>query len=124
MLRPPEQHLPITVAYLILAHENPEQLASLVEALPERAHVLVQEIAAADSNCPPGNGSGRGPEEVIRRPPHALRVLLHQSPLDKLQRLRIAGVVFVFLWFFIGGIAHRAVTDTEMRTLHSLAPSG
>ena len=28
---------------------------------------------------------------------------------------RRAGLAFVFLWFFIGGIAHFALTDTEMR---------
>jgi uncharacterized membrane protein len=28
---------------------------------------------------------------------------------------RIAGITFVFLWFLIGGIAHFALTDTEMR---------
>lgn len=30
-------------------------------------------------------------------------------------RLRLAGVVFVFLWFSIGGIAHFVATETEMR---------
>ena len=37
-------------------------------------------------------------------------------------RLRIAGVVFVFLWFFIGGIAHFAATDTEMRIVPPFIP--
>ncbi len=32
-----------------------------------------------------------------------------------LSRWRIAGIVFVFLWFFLGGIAHFALTQTEMR---------
>lgn len=32
-----------------------------------------------------------------------------------LSRYRIAGIVFVFLWFFLGGIAHFALTQTEMR---------
>ena len=30
-------------------------------------------------------------------------------------KLRLAGVAFVFLWFFIGGIAHFVLTATEMR---------
>jgi len=33
------------------------------------------------------------------------------SPLS---RARLAGIGFVFLWFFIGGIAHFAATETEM----------
>jgi uncharacterized membrane protein len=37
-------------------------------------------------------------------------------------RLRIAGVVFVFLWFFIGGIAHFAATGTEMRIVPPFIP--
>ena len=32
-----------------------------------------------------------------------------------MSRWRIAGLGFVFLWFFIGGIAHFALTETEMR---------
>ncbi len=35
--------------------------------------------------------------------------------MQNLERGRVAAVVFVFLWFFIGGIAHFAATDTEMR---------
>ena len=30
-------------------------------------------------------------------------------------RWRLAGLAFVFLWFAIGGVAHFALTDTEMR---------
>jgi uncharacterized membrane protein len=30
------------------------------------------------------------------------------------RRLKLAGVVFVFLWFLIGGIAHFVATATEM----------
>ena len=33
----------------------------------------------------------------------------------RLTRWRVAGIGFVFLWFFIGGIAHFALTATEMR---------
>lgn len=32
-----------------------------------------------------------------------------------LSRWRIAGLAFVFLWFFLGGIAHFALTSVEMR---------
>ena len=42
--------------------------------------------------------------------------------MSKLDRLRIAGVVFVFLWFFIGGIAHFAATNTEMRIVPPYIP--
>lgn len=30
-------------------------------------------------------------------------------------RWRLAGLAFVFLWFAIGGVAHFALTETEMR---------
>jgi hypothetical protein len=36
-----EQKLPVTVAYLILAHQNPEQLARLVDSLPASSPVLI-----------------------------------------------------------------------------------
>jgi uncharacterized membrane protein len=42
---------------------------------------------------------------------------MHQS-----HRLRTAGLVFVFLWFFIGGIAHFAATQTEMRIVPPYIP--
>jgi uncharacterized membrane protein len=35
---------------------------------------------------------------------------------------RLAGLIFVFLWFFIGGIAHFAITDTEMRIVPPYIP--
>ena len=35
--------------------------------------------------------------------------------IDPLDGWRVAGIGFVFVWFFIGGIAHFALTDTEMR---------
>jgi uncharacterized membrane protein len=37
-------------------------------------------------------------------------------------RWRIAGLVFVFLWFFVGGIAHFAATDLEMRIVPPYVP--
>ena len=33
-----------------------------------------------------------------------------------------AGLAFVFLWFFIGGIAHFALTETEMRIVSPWVP--
>ena len=39
-----------------------------------------------------------------------------------LSRWRIAGVAFVFLWFFLGGIAHFALTQTEMRIVPPSIP--
>lgn len=35
--------------------------------------------------------------------------------LEGLGRWRVAGIAFVFLWFFLGGIAHFVATATEMR---------
>ncbi len=42
--------------------------------------------------------------------------------MDRAARLRMAGVVFVFLWFFIGGLAHFAATETEMRIVPPYIP--
>jgi uncharacterized membrane protein len=35
-------------------------------------------------------------------------------------RVRLFGLSFVFLWFLVGGIAHFAATDTEMRIVPPL----
>ena len=35
---------------------------------------------------------------------------------------RTAGLVFVFLWFFLGGIAHFVFTDTEARIVPAWIP--
>jgi uncharacterized membrane protein len=40
-----------------------------------------------------------------------------------LSRAKIIGVGFVFLWFFIGGIAHFAKTDLEMTIVPPYIPS-
>jgi uncharacterized membrane protein len=37
-------------------------------------------------------------------------------------RARLAGIAFVFLWFFIGGIAHFALTEVEMRIVPPVIP--
>lgn len=37
-------------------------------------------------------------------------------------RWRVAGLAFVFLWFFLGGIAHFALTATEMRIVPPAIP--
>ena len=39
-----------------------------------------------------------------------------------MSRGRTAGVAFVFLWFFLGGIAHFAFTDAEMRIVPPWMP--
>jgi uncharacterized membrane protein len=40
----------------------------------------------------------------------------------RLSRWRIAGIAFVFLWFFVGGIAHFVLTQTEMRIVPPYIP--
>ena len=37
-------------------------------------------------------------------------------------RTKLAGLGFVFLWFFIGGVAHFALTPTEMRIVPPWVP--
>ncbi len=37
-------------------------------------------------------------------------------------RWRLAGLVFVFMWFLIGGVAHFVATDTEMRIVPPFIP--
>ncbi len=37
-------------------------------------------------------------------------------------KARVAGIAFVFLWFAIGGIAHFAFTQTEMRIVPPWVP--
>ena len=46
------------------------------------------------------------------------------GPYDKttLRRWRSAGVVVVFFWFFVGGIAHFALTEIEMRIVPPWMP--
>jgi len=39
-----------------------------------------------------------------------------------MSRLRLAGLMLIFLWFLIGGIAHFAVTDTEMSIVPPYIP--
>lgn len=42
--------------------------------------------------------------------------------LNGLSRWRIAGLGFVFIWFFLGGIAHFAATRIEMRIVPPYIP--
>jgi len=44
------------------------------------------------------------------------------SILPRLSRARIAGLGFVLLWFLVGGIAHFALTDLEMRIVPPYIP--
>jgi uncharacterized membrane protein len=37
-------------------------------------------------------------------------------------RSKLFGLVFVFLWFFLGGIAHFVATNTEMRIVPPYIP--
>jgi uncharacterized membrane protein len=43
-------------------------------------------------------------------------------PALPLSRRKRAGLAIVFLWFFIGGIAHFALTETEMRIVPPWVP--
>jgi uncharacterized membrane protein len=43
-------------------------------------------------------------------------------PVSSGSRIKLAGVGFVFSWFLIGGIAHFAATDMEMRIVPSYIP--
>ena len=51
--------------------------------------------------------------------PNSLR---NTAPPRAMRRWRLAGVVFVFLWFLIGGIAHFAATEMEMRIVPPIIP--
>lgn len=53
------------------------------------------------------------------RSPSALRHLLS---LDGLGRWRVAGLIFVFVWFLVGGIAHFVATEVEMRIVPPYIP--
>ena len=44
------------------------------------------------------------------------------SAVDRMSRLRLVGVGFVFLWFFVGGFAHFVATDAEMRIVPPYIP--
>jgi uncharacterized membrane protein len=39
-----------------------------------------------------------------------------------ISRRKLAGLAFVFLWFFLGGIAHFAITETEMKIVPPYIP--
>lgn len=42
--------------------------------------------------------------------------------VEGMNRWRIAGLVLVFVWFFVGGIAHFAATEIEMRIVPPYIP--
>jgi uncharacterized membrane protein len=48
----------------------------------------------------------------------------NQSAMNssRFERARLGGRVIVFLWFFIGGIAHFAATDVEVRLVPPYIP--
>ena len=54
----------------------------------------------------------------IRTSPAFWRLL----SIEGMGRWRIAGLGLVFVWFFVGGIAHFAVTETEMRIVPPYIP--
>jgi uncharacterized membrane protein len=44
------------------------------------------------------------------------------SAAPALSRWRVAGLVFVFLWFALGGVAHFVATEAEMRIVPPYIP--
>lgn len=52
----------------------------------------------------------------------ALNGLKHAWRMRRVGNGQLAGLAFVFLWFFIGGIAHFAATDTETRIVPPYIP--
>lgn len=44
------------------------------------------------------------------------------NAVPAMSRWRVAGLAFVFLWFAIGGVAHFALTETEMRIVPPYIP--
>ena len=44
-----------------------------------------------------------------------------QNELAEISRARLIGLGFVFLWFFVGGVAHFAATNIEMRIVSPYA---
>jgi uncharacterized membrane protein len=45
-----------------------------------------------------------------------------RRPESRISRAKLAALSFVFLWFLIGGIAHFAATDIEMRIVPPYIP--
>lgn len=57
--------------------------------------------------------------EMSKRAYSALRRALS---LEGMSRWRVAGLAVVFLWFFVGGIAHFVATEVEMRIVPPYVP--
>lgn len=51
-----------------------------------------------------------------------MNVLAHAWRTRRIDKRRVAGLAFVFIWFFIGGIAHFVATDTEARIVPPYIP--
>jgi uncharacterized membrane protein len=54
--------------------------------------------------------------------PHSTAAIARFFSPNRLGGWRVAGIIFVFAWFFIGGIAHFAITATEMRIVPPYIP--
>jgi uncharacterized membrane protein len=52
----------------------------------------------------------------------SVRDSLWSKSFSDVRPWRVAGIAFVFLWFFIGGIAHFVFTDIEMRIVPPYIP--
>jgi uncharacterized membrane protein len=46
-----------------------------------------------------------------------------QNEVMRIPRARLVGLGFVFLWFLLGGVAHFAATDMEIRIVPPYIPS-
>jgi uncharacterized membrane protein len=55
-------------------------------------------------------------------PAHAPSKVIRVFAPVPLGRWRVAGILFVFAWFFIGGIAHFTLTDVETRIVPPWIP--
>lgn len=44
------------------------------------------------------------------------------SPTDRWPRLRLAGLIIVFVWFAVGGVAHFVATDAEIAIVPPFVP--
>jgi uncharacterized membrane protein len=64
----------------------------------------------------------KGPISPRRSPDLTSQFTRMPNSLHRLRLANLLGLGLVFLWFFLGGIAHFAATDTEMRIVPPYIP--